>query len=640
MISGAAIGIFSFYNPFLAVSFLLSYIVVFFLLVKVELSLRKETEKFVIDFSKRLSEVSEEAVSALPIGMLLHSEDFEIEWSNGFAKERFGEIAEAGQMIDDLSTEIKLLLLKKSDECQVEIDGKVYQVDYSKKFRVIYLTDITDFKDLRRSYEEERNVIAMLFLDSYDDVTQGMDDQLRSSVQNVFTSEIMKWARENDVLLRRISSDRFIGILNEGILMKLEKNKFHILDDVRQATLEHGVPLTLSIGIGSGTQSIPELGSLAQSGLDLALGRGGDQAVVKMKNGKARFYGGKTNPTGRRTRVRARVISHALRDLIRDSENVIIMGHKNPDMDVYGPAIGLLKIAEVGERDGFIVMDRGEVDSSLEHLFTEIQKDEVLFAKFLTPEKALEKVTEGTLLIVVDTHKPTLVIEEKLLDAVSKVVVIDHHRRGEHVINNPILSYMEPYASSTAELVTEIIEYHPGLKKLDSFVATVLLAGIVVDTKNFTLRTGARTFDAASFLRLNGADLVRIQGIFKEDIDQYMERNRLIESVFFYHEGLAVAYGDDEHVCSPVQVAKAADTLLGMKGVQASFVIARRTDSQVGISARSLGDINVQVIMEELSGGGHLTNAATQVDDVNIDEAKVMLQKAIDRYLEGRNDLS
>jgi len=626
-----------YYNQPLAIVLFAVHIIVFVFFIRMEFAFRKETEQFALDFSKRFSTISEEAISELPIGVLLYSENWSIEWHNHFMQAKFEELVEIGKPLDTLSAEIKQILMKKTEDQQVTIGDRTYQVDHNKKHHLIYLTDVTEMVELNRKYLFERNVIAMLFLDSYDDATQGMDDQEKSSLQNVLTSEVMRWATENDILLRRVASDRFIALLNEGVLEQLEKSKFHILDDVRNATLEHGVPLTLSIGVGSGAETIPELGMLAQSGLDLALGRGGDQAVIKAKNGKARFYGGKTSPMGKRTRVRARVISHALRELINDSENVIIMGHKQPDMDVYGPAIGLLKVVEVNDRSGFIVMDKGDVDPSLEPLFTEIKKNEELFSKFVTAEKALEKVTEKALLIVVDTHKPSLVIEEKLLKAVSRVVVIDHHRRGEETIENPILSYMEPYASSTSELVTEIIEYHPKIKKLDILAATVLLAGIMVDTKSFTLRTGARTFGAASFLRLHGADLAKIQDIFKEDVEQYIERNKLIETVYFYKEGLAIAK-NNHMLCSSVQIAKAADTLLSMNSVQASFVVARRLDNLVSISARSLGDVNVQIIMEKLAGGGHLTNAAAQIVDATVEEAEEMLQQAIEVYLEGRSE--
>ncbi len=271
------------------------------------------------------------------------------------------------------------------------------------------------------------------------------------------------------------------------------------------------MPLTLSIGIGTNSPSLPELGALAQSSLDLALGRGGDQVAIKQPNGKVKFYGGKTNPMEKRTRVRARVISHALKELILESEQVFIMGHKYPDMDAIGAAIGILKVAQMNQKEAFIIIDTSRIDSGVQRLLEEVKKQTELWSRFISPEQALELATEDTLLVVVDTHKPSLVIEERLLLRLDRVVVIDHHRRGEEFIQDPILVYMEPYASSTSELVTELLEYQPKRSKLSMLEATALLAGIVVDTKSFTLRTGSRTFDAASYLRAQGADTTLVQ---------------------------------------------------------------------------------------------------------------------------------
>jgi c-di-AMP phosphodiesterase-like protein len=265
----------------------------------------------------------------------------------------------------------------------------------------------------------------------------------------------------------------------------------------------------------------------------------------------------------------------------------------------------------------------------------EIRHQEQLFSRFIGPEEALEISTEKTLLVIVDTHKPALVIEERLLNKIDNVVVIDHHRRGEEFIANPVLVYMEPYASSTAELVTEFLEYQPKRGKIEMIEATALLAGIVVDTKSFTLRTGARTFDAASYLRGQGADTILVQKFLKESVDTYIKRAKLIESVVFYRDGIAIAKGDEGELYDQVLLAQAADTLLTMDGVAASFVLAKRNEGMIGISARSLGKVNVQVIMEKLQGGGHLTNAATQLTGISIIEAERQLKLAIEDYLEG-----
>jgi c-di-AMP phosphodiesterase-like protein len=304
-------------------------------------------------------------------------------------------------------------------------------------------------------------------------------------------------------------------------------------------------------------------------------------------------------------------------------------------MDAIGAAIGIYKVAQMNQKDAYIVVNFQEIDTGVKRLVKEIRQNEQLLSRFIAPEEALEIVTDKTLLVVVDTHISSLVIEERLLKRSEKVVVIDHHRRGEDFIKNPLLVYMEPYASSTSELVTELLEYQPKRGKIDMLEATALLAGIIVDTKSFTLRTGSRTFDAASYLRAQGADTVLVQKFLREDIDSYLKRSKLIESVEFYKEGIAIATGNDQQFHDQVLIAQAADTLLTLDGVIASFVISKRSEEQIGISARSLGDINVQVIMENLRGGGHLTNAATQLSGITIEEAEAQLKQAIDEYIEG-----
>jgi cyclic-di-AMP phosphodiesterase len=339
----------------------------------------------------------------------------------------------------------------------------------------------------------------------------------------------------------------------------------------------------------------------------------------------------------KRTRVRARVISHALTEIISESDKVIIMGHKYPDMDSIGSAIGILKVAQVNEKEGFIVLDQNEIDTGVQRLIQEVKQHSDLWSRFITREEALEISTDDTVLIVVDTHKPSLVIDEKLLNKVDNVVVIDHHRRGEEFIKDPLLVYMEPYASSTAELVTELLEYQTKRLKMNMIEATSLLAGIIVDTKSFTLRTGSRTFDAASYLRSKGADTILVQKFMREDIDHYVKRSKIIQNTNMLKDGIAIAKSDpdSEDYFDQVIIAQTADTLLAMSGVVASFVLARRNEHTIGISARSLGDINVQLIMEALDGGGHLTNAATQLEHVSLLEAEERLNHAIEEYLEG-----
>ena len=623
------------YNWWIAVIGFFLLAGVFYIAFYYEKKTYQSTEEYISTLSYRLKRVGEEALMEMPIGIMLINDDYYIEWTNPFMASCFNEDTLVGRSLYDVADSVVPLIKQEVDTEVVTLNERKFRVILKLEERLLYFFDVTEQTEIEKQYEEERTAIAIIFLDNYDELTQGMDDQTRSSLNSMVTSILNKWAKDSGVLLKRISSERFIAVFNEKILQQLEKEKFSILDDVRDTTSKQNVPLTLSIGVGTGVSTLPELGTLAQSSLDLALGRGGDQVAIKQPNGKVKFYGGKTNPMEKRTRVRARVISHALKELMIESDKVIVMGHRLPDMDAIGAAIGVRKVAQMNQKEGYVVVNFNEIDNGVKRLMNEIKSTPDLHSKFITPEAALDLMTDDTLLVVVDTHKPSLVIEERLLQRAERVVIIDHHRRGEDFIKNPLLVYMEPYASSTAELVTELLEYQPKHEKISMMEATALLAGIIVDTKSFTLRTGSRTFDAASYLRGQGADTVLVQKFLKEDVDTYIKRSRLIETVDFYYEGVAIAKGEEDVIYDPVLIAQAADTLLTMDGVVASFVLSKRTDDLVGISARSLGEVNVQIIMESLQGGGHLTNAATQLPGINVGEAENSLKVVLDEYFEG-----
>jgi cyclic-di-AMP phosphodiesterase len=625
----------SLYNWILSLAGLFLMFIPLYYMFSIERSQREELEEYISTLSYRVKRVGEEALLEMPIGIMLINDEYYIEWTNPFLSSYFDEDTLIGKSLYDIADALIPLIKQEVETEIITLHERKFRVIHKREERLLYFFDVTEQKEIEKRYNNERTVIAVIFLDNYDELTQGMDDQMRGSINNLVTSTLNKWAQENGIFIKRISSERFLAVFNEEILKMLEKGKFSILDQIREMTSRKNVSFTLSIGIGTGVSSLPELGTLAQSSLDLALGRGGDQVAIKHPNGKVKFYGGKTNPIEKRTRVRARVISHALKDLITASDKVIVMGHKNPDMDSIGASIGIYKVAQMNQKDAYIVVDTHKLDTAVTRLMEEIRKQEDLYSHFIGPEEALEIATDKTLLVIVDTHKPSLVLEERLLSRMDNVVVIDHHRRGEDFIKNPLLVYMEPYASSTSELVTEFLEYQPKRGKIEVIEATALLAGIIVDTKSFTLRTGSRTFDAASYLRGEGADTILVQKFLKEDVHTYIKRSKLIESVYLYRDGVAIAKGEEDELNDQVLIAQAADTLLAMDGISASFVISRRNEGIIGISARSLGSVNVQVIMESLQGGGHLTNAATQLSGLTVEETEAQLKKAIDDYFEG-----
>ena len=609
----------------------------FYYSLRTERLLLKEAEAYISTLSHRVKKVGEEALLEMPFGIVLYNEDYNIEWTNQYMN-IFGheDDTNVGNSLNVLSEKLIPMIKENKKEIWFDYEENKFQTIIKKEERLLYVFDRTEHSELQTLYYNEQTVLAIVFLDNYEEITQNMDDANKSQLNSQVTSTLNDWASQHGLYLKRTSQERFLAVGTKEILEVLEEAKFNILDQVRELNGEQKNPVTLSIGVGVGDIALPALGELAQSSLDLALGRGGDQVAIKDEAGKVRFYGGKTNPMEKRTRVRSRVISHALRDLVKASDNVIIMGHKSPDMDSLGAAIGILNIAKSNGVEGHIVFDPDDVDTGVYRLVEAIKEEESVWQHLIEPESAEDMITNRSLVVVVDTHKPSMVASEAILNKAEYKVVIDHHRRGEDFVDNPTLVYMEPYASSTAELVTELLEYQPKGLKLKMLEATALLAGIIVDTKSFTLRTGSRTFDAASYLRSKGADTVLVQQFMKEDIDLYVKRSKLIERAEIFRDTIAISAAEPGITYGPVLIAQAADTLLTMSGINASFVISEREDGRIGISARSLGDVNVQIIMEKMNGGGHLTNAATQIEDTTIEDAQSLLKDILDEYYEGR----
>lgn len=628
-----------YYQWMIGIGMTIVFMFSFYYSLQKEKKLRKETEAYIATLSYRVKKVGEEALLEMPFGIILYNQDYTIEWANPYMNQFEGMATLVGKSLDTLSDQLIPAIKSGKEDIWIQLDQYDLQTTIKETDRLLYLFDRTKQARIEKLYYNEQTVIAIIYLDNYEEITQNMDDTTKSHLNSKVTSVLNNWAEAYGLYLKRTSQDRFLAIITQEILSKLENSKFEILDEVREVVVASSQknPVTLSIGIGVGNMPLPELGKLAQSSLDLALGRGGDQIAIRDEAGKVRFYGGKTNPMEKRTRVRARVISHALKELIKESDNVIIMGHKAPDMDSLGAAIGILNIAKSNEVEGFIVFDEDDVTEGVHRMVEAIRKEESLWESFIDPDEAEAFISSRSLVVVVDTHRPTMVADSRILNKTDYVVVIDHHRRGEDFIENPTLVYMEPYASSTSELVTELLEYQPKRAKLKTLEATALLAGIIVDTKSFALRTGSRTFDAASYLRSKGADNILVQQFLKEDIQTYVKRSKLIERVEVYYDTIAITKARPDEMYSQILIAQTADTLLTMNNIAASFVICKLDDGKVAISARSLGKVNVQVIMEQMAGGGHLTNAATQIEDTTIEDAEVLLKEIIDEYF-GRRE--
>ncbi|MDR6883264.1 DHH family phosphoesterase [Bacillus sp. 3255] len=610
-------------------AFLICGLLAYFTL-QAEAAFRRELNTYLGTISHRVKKAGNEVMSGLPIGIILYNEEKRIEWHNPFVAKMLGQDSVIGEPLYECLPDLKSRK-DKNEKVDLTIGKLIYQVWIRPEERLLYFREITEQANLAKKYEDEKTAIGIVMMDNLEESTQGLDDQTRSIMLAKVTGEITEWAQKHQLYLRRTSSDRFLILMDQKALRQLEQTRFEILDDVRDLTIENKLPMTLSIGIASGAEQLTEIGQQAQMSLDMSLGRGGDQVTVKVGQ-RLSFYGGRTNAVEKRTRVRARVISHALRDLMKDSDKVMIMGHRFPDMDCIGASIGVLKAVQVVGKEGYIVLEG--INPSIQKVMETIAGDERLHRWFITPEQAMQITTQRSLAVVLDTHKASMVAEPKLLQQTHRVVVVDHHRRSEEFIHDATLVYMEPYASSTCELVTELLQYINEKLTMEVLEATTLLAGIVVDTKSFSLRTGARTFEAASYLRRNGADSALIQSLLKEDLGSYIERAEVIKHTETIHEHVALAVAEPNRKYSQLMIAQVADTLLNMTNIMASFVIAERPDGLIGISARSLGQMNVQIVMERLGGGGHLTNAATQLDGVTLEEATTRLKKVLDEIQE------
>lgn len=591
-----------------------------------EKTFRRDLMKYLGRISYRVRKVGNEVVSELPIGIVLYSEEKIIEWHNPFVAEMMDKESVVGQPLPELFPPLAQMK-DRTGKTEMAIGSKVYELDVKPHERLLYIRNITEMWQLSRRYEEEKMAIGIVFIDNLDEVTQSMDDQQRSGLLSKVTAEITEWSQREHLYLKRLNSDRFLVITDQKTLRQLEQSKFVILDEVREMTCQLKIPMTLSIGFAAGAETIPELGQWAQMSLDMALGRGGDQAAVKVGERQS-FYGGKSNAVEKRTRVRARVVAHALRDMIRGCEKVVVVGHKMPDMDSIGASIGVAKAAQLFGKEAYIVLEG--INPSIERMMEMLREDDKFAKRFVSPEQSVGLVDSQTLVVVVDTHKASMLKEPRILSQTSRIVVVDHHRRGEDFINHSVLVYMEPYASSACELVTELLQYIHDRVVLDIREATALLAGITVDTKSFSLRTGARTFEAASFLRRNGADTTLVQEMLKEDLNEYLKKAGIIKNAEVIYEHIAVASAEPGRKYSQLLIAQSADTLLNMTGIYASFVIAERPDGLVAVSARSLGQMNVQVVMERMGGGGHLTNAAAQLEGT-IPEVTAKLRRVLEQ---------
>ena len=581
-----------------------------------------------------------------PFPLIIMETNGNVIWRSSTFNKEFANVG-INAYIDDLAKEIKLEIQNNNFELdkRVNIDNKIYHVigDYvkmKKKDRrkevkhmiTLYFIDITNEVELMNKYNNAKTCMGIIMLDNYEEIIQRISEENKPQVIAAVEKKLHEWASTCNGVIIKKDRDTFVLVFEQQYLVEMENNKFTILDEMKEIETEEGMPITLSIAISNEGESNYEKYKSALAAMDIALGRGGDQAVVR-EDGKYNFFGGKTQEVEKRTKVKARVISHALEELMQKADNVMVMGHLNGDIDSIGSSLGIYRLAKTFDKETYIV--NNTYGLSVENLITTL-KQEGYGDVIIDKNQAINMISPNTLLIVVDTHKRSYVEVPELLEKTEKIVVIDHHRKSEDFIENAILTFHEAYASSAAELVTEIVEYASKEVTLEQIEAESLYAGIMMDTKNFTFKTGVRTFEAAAYLRKYGIDIIKVKKWFQSDFESYTVIADIVKNAEIVNDTIAISIYDEKDKNANLICAKAADELLTISDITASFVLGRLGE-KICISGRSIGDINVQVILEKMGGGGHITLAGAQLEGFTMEEAKTELIIRINEYFTENN---
>ena len=607
-------------------------------------SKNEENLKNLENLNKRFDSLTKQAIFDMPFPLVVTDEKAKILWYNTPFINLFNERDVIDSDLENLIGDIDIANILNSNgerTIPVELNKRFFNIytnvvkNKSEKGEgksvLFYLVDNTAYQNLKDKYTDDFAIVAKVEVDNFDEAISSAPSEIRPLLIAEIDSTISQYFEEYDALVRKSDEDLYLVVMNFKSLRAIKEKKFDILDDLRDLNKGNSIPITLSIGVSSFGLNFKDAYIESDSSLDLALGRGGDQAVVKVED-NYEFFGGKSKAVEKRNKVKARVIGEALKQLIERSENVYIMGHKNPDMDAIGAAIGCLRATLNRNKEGYIVLEKS--NPSIDNLIDRMKEEEPeIYEKVISRETALNRIKHSSLLVLVDNHKPSFTECPELLEKTNQIVVIDHHRRGKEFVDNPVLQYVEPYASSTCELITEMLTYMSSDLNLTHFEADALMSGIVVDTKNFSFQTGVRTFEAASVLKRAGANMIKVKALFQDDLDTMVYRAEVIHNTKMIHDNIAVSRFDKESNNSVLVAAQAADALLDINGIDASFVLTIN-DGKTHISGRSRGEVvSVQLILEKIGGGGHLNMAGAQLDTTDLDEAEKILTEAIDEYL-------
>ncbi|NLP30452.1 MAG: DHH family phosphoesterase [Clostridiales bacterium] len=616
-------------------------IAAFLVIVGLVLYSRKLSEKktdLFIEYAKTITNELEETIRYFiddnPFPLCMVDSEENIFWFN----DKFKHIFPDAEMLNSSIAEITGL--RYADLAEDNINGKhllvnrkdrVYRILTSSLDSkesgsiIIYWMDVTSLETLKDLYNNEKVCFAYINVDNFDELISSTPDERKSIIASQIEIAIRQWSSRIYATVIKYSNSNYFVVFEQKYIKNLETTKFSILDEIREVDTDADFPASLSIGVGVGGKNLIELEEYASAALDLALGRGGDQAVVKRKS-KVDYFGGKLQTVEKRNKGKSRIMAHALRQMIDQSGRVIIMGHKNPDMDSFGAALGISRIVKNRNKEGGILI-ANQIDTIKKIYEKALDSGE---HRFISPEEAKSITDKDTLLVIVDTHRPSLLDCPDLLNMTDKIVIIDHHRKAEDNIDNATLTYMESYASSTSELVSEILQYiGDGKKNIEKYEAEALLAGIMLDTKNFSIKTGVRTFEAASWLRRNGADTISVRQLFQTDIDFFKLKASIIAEAEMLPQGVAISSCGRSYKNVHMLTSQAADDLLEVEDIKASFVVGIDENGKTFVSARSLGEVNVQTIMEKMGGGGHLATAGAQLD-IPVEDTVLEIKKLVE----------
>lgn len=634
------------YNPIAAIIFMCLLGVVLYRALRVNEARTYEWNEYIESLSIKMDETSKKTIESRPIPICVIKFNGKIFMYNELFSEIAGKRSLLNEDIDEIFEDIELDKdLNEGKEMYTDIvhNGRQYTVIYkvikngedssSDYMMILYMIDRTEYRKMRKQYLDNKNVIGIIEVDGYDEVLKSAREENRSLLTMDIERTLSELETTSKAALKRISGGRFFVVMTRKELKKLESEKFEILDRIRNINRGNSLPVTISFGIGVEGETVADNFKMATGALDLALGRGGDQVVVKTNDNFA-FYGGKSKAIEKKTKVKSRLIGHALREIIMQSEHILIMGHRYPDMDAMGAAVGIYDICKSCDKKANIVLS--SINEAIDIFGNKVRKNEYYKGIFINHSDAIELCKKDTLVVVLDTHRPSFTECPELLDISEKIVVIDHHRRGVEFISDTVLLFHEIYVSSTSEMVTELIQYMDQDIKINKLTADGLLAGICLDTKNFAFKTGVRTFEAASFLRRIGADTIEVKKLFNSDISDFIVKAEIIQNTKIINNRICIGYTTSEIDNVNIIIAKAADELLSIRDVDASFVLGQK-EGKIFISARSLGDINVHVMMEKLGGGGHIDIAGAQLKNVSLQKAYKMVHEIIEKYLEEEN---